>query len=72
MIVDPSKPLLDGGAGDRRQLQLHVNGDSGNCWPRALKIPIQKPFEKLPKKAQQALSEGRDRDAGPILRADKT
>ena len=56
VIVDPSKPLLDGALGIGGS-STYVNGDLKLLAAR-LKIPIQKPFEKLPKKAQQALSDG--------------
>ena len=55
-IVDPSKPLLDGALGIGGS-STHISGDLKLLAAR-LKIPIQKPFEKLPKKAQQALSQG--------------
>ena len=54
VIVDPSKPMLDGAVGIGG---TYVTGDLKLLAAR-LKIPIQKPFEKLPKKAQEALSEG--------------
>ena len=56
MIVDSAKPLLDGALGIGGS-STHVAGDLKLLAAR-LKIPIQKPFEKLPKKAQEALSEG--------------
>jgi excinuclease ABC subunit A len=56
VIVDPSKPMLDGALGIGGS-STHVNGDLKLLAAR-LKIPIQKPFEKLSKKAQEALSDG--------------
>ena len=56
VIVDPSKPLLDGALGIGGS-STYVSGDLKLLAAR-LKIPIQKPFEKLSKKVQQALSEG--------------
>ena len=56
LIVDPSKPLLDGALGIGGS-SSYVAGDLKLLAAR-LKIPIQKPFEKLPKKFQAALSEG--------------
>ena len=56
VIVDPSRPLLDGamgiGAGS-----TYVNGDLKLLAAR-LKIPIEKPFDDLPKKSQTALMDG--------------
>ena len=40
LIVDPSRPLLDGGAGNRRHVRLHVTGDLRLLGLR-LKIPIR-------------------------------
>ena len=54
VIVDPSKPMLDGAVGIGG---TYVTGDLKLLAAR-LKIPIQKPFEKLSKKAQEALSNG--------------
>ncbi len=56
VIVDPSRPLLEGGLGIGGS-STYVAGDLRLLALR-LKIPIQKPFEKLPKKSQQALAEG--------------
>ena len=56
VIVDPSKPMLDGALGIGGS-STHVNGDLKLLAAR-LNIPIQKPFEKLSKKAQEALSDG--------------
>ncbi|MEQ1884853.1 MAG: excinuclease ABC subunit UvrA [Bryobacteraceae bacterium] len=56
LVVDPSKPLLEGGLG--------IGGSSSYVTPdlkllaSRLKIPIQKPFEQLPKKSQDAMTEG--------------
>jgi len=56
VIADPSKPLLDGALGIGGS-STYVLGDLKLLAAR-LKIPIQKPFEKLSKKAQEALSDG--------------
>ncbi|HSR09517.1 MAG TPA: hypothetical protein VLM42_20465, partial [Bryobacteraceae bacterium] len=53
---DPSKPLLDGALGIGGS-STYVSGDLKLLAAR-LKIPIQKPCEKLSKKAQEALSNG--------------
>ena len=53
LIVDPSKPLLDGALGIGGS-SSHVTGDLKLLALR-LKIPIQKPFEKLPKKTRAQL-----------------
>jgi len=56
LVVDPSKPLLEGALG--------IGGSSSYVTPdlkllaARLKIPIQKPFEQLPKKSQEALCDG--------------
>ena len=56
LIADPSKPLLDGALG----IGANSTGITGDLRLLALrlKIPIQKPFEKLAKKSQAALAEG--------------
>ena len=56
LIVDPSKPMLDGALG----IGGGSSGITGDLRLLALrlKIPIQKPFEKLAKKSQAALSQG--------------
>src|SRR5208283_4977044 len=56
LIVDPTKPILDGALGIGGT-SGHVTGDLRLLGLR-LKIPIQKPFEKLAKKWQAALIEG--------------
>jgi excinuclease ABC subunit A len=56
VIVDPSRPLLDGALGIGGT-STYVAGDLKLLASR-LKIPIQKPFEKLPHKAQTALIDG--------------
>src|SRR6202140_3180407 len=56
VIVDPSRPLLDGALGIGGT-STYVAGDLKLLASR-LKIPIQKPFEKLPQKAQTALIDG--------------
>jgi len=56
VIVDPSRPMLDGALGIGGG-STYVTGDLKLLASR-LKIPIQKPFEKLPKKSQAALIDG--------------
>ena len=56
LIVDSTKPLLDGALGIGGS-SAYVAGDLKLLAAR-LKIPLQKPFEKLPKKSQTALIEG--------------
>ena len=56
VIVDASRPLLDGALGIGGG-STYVTGDLKLLAAR-LKIPIQKPFEKLTKKAQEALVDG--------------
>jgi excinuclease ABC subunit A len=56
VIVDPSRPLLDGALGIGGS-STYVAGDLKLLAAR-LKIPIQKPFEKLPRKAQEAMIDG--------------
>ena len=56
IIVDPARPLLDGALGIGGS-SSHVAGDI-KLLAHRLKIPLTKPFEKLPKKSQAALVEG--------------
>jgi excinuclease ABC subunit A len=56
VIVDPARPLLDGALGIGAS-STYVTGDLKLLAAR-LKIKIEKPFEKLPKKAQEALVDG--------------
>jgi len=56
VIVDPSRPLLDGALGIGGS-SSYVAGDLKLLAAR-LKILIAKPFEKLPKKSQAALIDG--------------
>ncbi len=56
VIVDPSKPLLDGGLGpgaSSSYMQQRIDDAA-----LTLRIRINKPFEDLPKKSQQLLLEG--------------
>jgi excinuclease ABC subunit A len=55
-IVDPSRPLLDGALGIGGS-STHVTGDL-RLMALRLGIAIEKPFEKLPKKAQAAMMDG--------------
>ena len=56
VIADPSRPLLDGALAIASG-SSYVSGDLKLLAAR-LKIPIQKPFDQLPKKSQEALSDG--------------
>ncbi len=56
VIVDPGRPMLDGALGIGAN-STYVNGDLKLLAAR-LKIPIEKPFDKLPKKSQTALMDG--------------
>ncbi|HYZ86485.1 MAG TPA: excinuclease ABC subunit UvrA [Bryobacteraceae bacterium] len=56
VIVDPSKPLLEGGLGPGGS-STYMNEKLGGAAARML-IDISKPFEKLPKKTQQLLVHG--------------
>ncbi len=53
MIVDPSRPLLDGGLGPGGT--SHFMSLALNPIAMRLKIPIEKPFDSLPQKSQTAL-----------------
>ena len=56
VIADPSKPLLDGGLGPGAgsyMMQQRIEELA-----RKARIPINKPFEELPKKARETLIEG--------------
>jgi excinuclease ABC subunit A len=53
MIVDPSRPLLDGGLGPGGT--SHFMSLALNPIAMRLKIPIEKPFDNLPQKSQTAL-----------------
>ena len=56
IVVDPAKPLFDGGLGP--------GGNSGSVWNRTdefarrTKIPVSKPFDKLSKTHQEQLMDG--------------
>jgi excinuclease ABC subunit A len=56
VIVDPSRPLLDGGLGPGGSSSYMAH--ALNALAQRLKIPIQKPFADLPQKAQTALLDG--------------
>jgi excinuclease ABC subunit A len=56
IIVDPSKPLLDGGLGPGAS-SSYMNHTLGEAAER-LRIKLNKPFEDLPKKTQTLLLEG--------------
>ena len=56
VIVDPSRPLFDGALGIGGG-SSYVIGDLKLLAAR-MKVPVEKPFEKLPKKAQAALIDG--------------
>ena len=56
VIADPSKPLLDGGLGPGAgsyMMQQRIEELA-----RTARIPLNKPFEELPKKARETLIEG--------------
>ena len=70
VIVDPSKPLLDGGLGPgsaSSYMQHHIEGAV-----RRLKIDISKPFEELSNKAQTLLMDGGNGFAGILKILDET
>ncbi len=56
VVVDPSRPLLDGGLGPGGSSSYMAH--ALNALAQRLKIPIQKPFADLPQKAQTALLDG--------------
>ena len=56
VIVDHGRPMLDGALGIGAN-STYVNGDLKLLAAR-LKIPIEKPFDQLPKKSQTALMDG--------------
>ena len=56
VIADSSRPLLDGGLAIAAG-SSYVTGDLKLLAAR-LKIPINKPFDQLPKKSQEALADG--------------
>ncbi len=56
VIVDPSRPVLDGGLGPGGSSSYMAH--AMNALALRLKIPILKPFEKLSKKSQAALLDG--------------
>jgi len=69
VIVDPSRPLMDGGLGPGggHSYVLHAI----NALATQLKIPIQKPFEDLTHKQQTALLEGIPGKPGVLSILDK-
>jgi excinuclease ABC subunit A len=56
VIADPAKPLLDGGLGPGAGSYLMQQRIEELA--RKARIPIQKPFEELPKKSREILVEG--------------
>jgi excinuclease ABC subunit A len=64
IVVDPSKPLFDGGLGPGGSSALMQQAVSDAA--RTLKINISKPFEELPPKHQKALLNGSGSFAGII------
>ena len=56
VIVDPSRPLLDGGLGPGGSSSYMTH--ALHALAAAAKIPLEKPFDQLPRKAQTALIEG--------------
>jgi excinuclease ABC subunit A len=70
IIVDPSKPLLDGGLGPgagSSYMSQAVNEAAAR-----LRINVAKPFEELPKRAQQQLLEGGNGFPGLVKILDET
>ena len=55
VIVDPSRPLLDGGLGPGGSSRFMLHSLSSVA--AKLKIPIEKPFSELPLKSQTALAD---------------
>lgn len=70
VIVDPSKPLLDGGLGPGASA-AYMNHQVSEAAKR-LKIDISKPFEQLPAKAQAVLMDGGPGFAGVLGILQKT
>ena len=56
VIVDPAKPLLDGGIGPGGIFGIH--GGSAGQYAARQGIDLRVPFEKLPKKTQNVLLNG--------------
>jgi excinuclease ABC subunit A len=70
MIVDPSRPLLDGGLGPGGT--SHFMSLALNPIAMRLKIPIEKPFENLPQKSQAALIDAASAIMDKYLAQEKT
>jgi excinuclease ABC subunit A len=70
IIVDPSKPLLDGGLGPGASSSFMNHTLTAGA--AALKINIAKPFEELPKRAQALLLEGGNGFGGLVKILDET
>jgi excinuclease ABC subunit A len=70
MIVDPSRPLLEGGLGPggTSSFMLHAL----NPVAAKLKIPIHKPFDQLPAKSQAALIDAASEIMDRYLAQEKT
>jgi excinuclease ABC subunit A len=64
VIVDPSRPLLEGGLGPGAGWSYMAHALTALAM--RLKIKIQKPFDKLPHKAQTALLDGASGDPGVL------
>jgi len=70
VIVDPSKPLLEGGLGPGAS-SAHINRGLAEAAKR-LKINLKKPFTDLPKKTQDLLLEGGNGFPGILKLLDET
>ena len=57
VIVDPAKPLLDGGLGPGAQF-VDTCSSSWRSWRKKHRINLKKPFEELPAKARDMLLDG--------------
>ena len=70
VIVDPSKPLLEGGLGPGAS-SSHINHSLAEAAKR-LKINLKKPFTDLPKKTQDLLLDGGNGFTGILKLLDET
>src|SRR6266481_531545 len=70
IIVDPSKPLLDGGLGPGASSSFMNHSLTAGA--AALKINIAKPFEDLPKRSRSLLLEGGNGFVGLVKILDET
>jgi excinuclease ABC subunit A len=70
VIVDPARPLLDGGLGPGGTSSFMAH--SLGAFATQAKIQLTKPYDQLPRKAQAALSEAVVRILNKYLEDDKT